>query len=192
MIRFLTPLLSGVLAAGLASAAPLPIDSFDLDQGPLFSAFGASASSSVANDGSFIGDASSSRTIQVTGDGTPPPSSEYTSAEVGGGIFEYASAVGVSGSTTLTYSDLGGVDLSQYVGFLFHDLTADHPFDYSVSIFDTFGGSSVASGEFTLLDSISTDVLLSFSSFVGDVDLASIDSLIFGLASDSDPLEGRA
>ncbi|HLS18952.1 MAG TPA: hypothetical protein VK090_04005 [Paracoccaceae bacterium] len=187
MIRFLAPLLSGVLAAGLASAAPLTIDSFDQAQGPLASANGATESSTVSNDGSFAGGPDSTRTIEVTGDGTPPPSSEYTLAEVGGGIFEYASAVEVSGSTTLTYESLGGLDLSQYLGFTFEDLTADHPFDYSVSIYDSFGGLSVASGVFTLPESISTDVLLSFSSFVGDVDLASIDSLVFGLTS-----EGRA
>lgn len=189
MIRFFVPLLSGVLAAGLASAAPLTIDNFDLAQGPLASANGISDSSTVSNDGSFVGGPDSSRTIEVTGDGTPPPASQFTTAEVGGGIFDYASAVEVSGSTTLTYESLGGLDLSKYLGFTFEDLMADHPFDYSVSIFDSFGGSSVASGVFTLPASISTNVLLSFSSFVGDVDLASIDSLVFGLTSEGKALD---
>lgn len=189
MIRFFLPLLSSALVAGFASAAPLMIDSFDLAQGQLKSANGVTDSSTVANDGSFIGGTSATRTIDVTGNGTPPPESQWATSEVGGGIFEFASAVDVSGSTNLTYASLGGLDLSSYVGITFEDLTADHPFDYDISIYDTLGGSSALSGAFTLPESIGTDVFLSFGSLVGNVDLATIDKLVFGLTSEGNALD---
>src|SRR5690625_802599 len=133
MIRFLMPLLSGVLVAGLASAAPLIIDDFSLDQGPIQAAYSNPASDTVTNDGSFIGPAgTSTRTIDVNGNGHPPPSGQWTTAEVGGGMFEFTSAADVLGNTSLVYEFIGGVDLSKHIGFTFHDVFADHPFDYEV------------------------------------------------------------
>lgn len=186
MIRFLIPLLSGVLISGLASAAPLTIDDFSHAQGPISSAFSIRNSDTVVTDGSFVG---STRTIEVLGDGTPPPSGQYAVSEIGGDIFEFTSAVNVTSSNNLIYDGIGGLDLSKHNGFTFHDLLADHPFDYNVSVVDTSGALSVASGTFSMPLLTETDFLLSFSMFAGDADFTSIDKLIFGMLSNERGLD---
>lgn len=185
MIRFLMPLLSGVLVAGLASAAPLSLDGFDLLQGPIHSHSGNPASDTITNDGSFMGPSGTSwRTIHVVGTGkTPPPSTQNTTVEIGGGMFELVSPSDSESKAILTYGDLNGLDLSKHYGFTFHDLITDHTINYEVSVLDTFGGLSTASGSFALPMGIATDALLSFSDFLGGADLKSIDQLMFAFSS---------
>lgn len=140
MIRFLVPLLSGVLTAGLVSAAPLTIDSFDQETELLQSGNSVSASTVSTNDGSFVGPTGTSkRTMEVTGHGDVPPDINYVLSQVGGGKYIFAAPEDASGGATLSYTSLSGLDLSNYLGFTFEDLKADHPFDYNVSITDTWG-----------------------------------------------------
>lgn len=181
MFRFSTTLVAGLLAAGIASAAPLQIDDFSLAQGPVTSTNNNLVTNVAATDGSFIG---STRTISTQSNGSGSPASQSSNVQIAAGVFEFASGVGVNGTGNLTYSGLGGLDLSAYTGFTFEDLSTDSVFDFEVDIFDSFGGVSVASGTFALPTPISgVNTFLAFSSFTGDADFSSVDSLLFQLGT---------
>src|SRR5690606_26233563 len=101
----------------------------------------------------------------------PPPDSQFTTVEIGGGVFEFASGVGVDGQGAFAYSALGGLNLSNYTGFTFEGLSADQVFDFEIELIDTGGNSSIASGTFAQPTPIVDATLFySFANFVGTAD----------------------
>ncbi|MFV0244286.1 MAG: VPLPA-CTERM sorting domain-containing protein [Qingshengfaniella sp.] len=184
----------GALCAALAFAAFVPvaqatsIDDFSLSQGPLVSTGNVLVSHTIANDGSFYGGAGATRTVSVRGDGTGSPTSQSTRVEIDSGVFEFASGVGVAGVGTITYDLPGGVDLSWLDAFRFVDLTADHSFDYTVTLEDTMAGSRMIAG--TLVGPLTNSLRrLPIADFIGGADMTAIDRMIFSLGTGGQSLD---
>jgi hypothetical protein len=112
-----------------------------------------------------------------------------TVLEIVGGSLSFSNADKATGQGTLTYTNVGDIQLGSFAqSYFFFDVGVfDAIANFMVTVTDTFGGSS----EYTEVLLPSFDPFLYFSQFTGNADFNSIATLSFMIDSENVPDFGR-
>ncbi|MEI4488257.1 VPLPA-CTERM sorting domain-containing protein [Frigidibacter sp. MR17.14] len=162
--------LSTTAFAGQAFAATVVLDSFTIAQQAVDVPYaGVTSTSTIA-----FGPGQRTLTAENTGGPSPVAATELESVD---GTLSFSNKDRATGKATLTYTNLGDIDLGDNPYFYFDVGYFDATALFSVEATDTFGMTSTYSEQLTA----GFNPYLYFSQFTGDADFNSIATLSFML-----------
>ena len=173
---------ASAITAVLATAAPalaitVVLDDFDGSQLAIDDPFTGTSNSDTVAFGA------GTRTVEAENITNGGNAQGATRLEVAGGLLQFSNNANATGTGTLTYTNVGDIELGENAFFDFNFLPFDGVARFMVTVMDTMMNTSTY--EEILLPGF--DSRLFFSQFTGDADFNSVATLSFMIDSENVP-----